>query len=92
MKKLTLVFIALFTVEAISSLLVEMKLTLQKKMEEMSDDMEDAADDVEECYGRCSTTWKTQKWVPKKVHNYNLMKRSLILAIIARNPTLYKLS
>jgi outer membrane lipoprotein-sorting protein len=48
MKKLTLVFIALFAVSMFTTSCRDEADTTEEKMEEMSDDMEDAADDMED--------------------------------------------
>ncbi len=48
MKKLTLVFIALFTVSMFATSCRDEADTTEEKMEEVADDMEDAADDMED--------------------------------------------
>ncbi len=48
MKKLTLVFVALFAVSMFTTSCREEGETTEEKMEDVADDMEDVADDVED--------------------------------------------
>ena len=48
MKKLTLVFVALFAVTMFTTSCRDEADTTEEKMEEVADDMEDAADDMED--------------------------------------------